>query len=103
LACYPRLEGFITGKNKAPVQEIEERDGDKKILAPNLEYEDWLAGDQQVFSFILASIPKEILIRIATTETVAEAGRTIHLSDSCLHYQHEDGARKYSQGNYVCC
>jgi hypothetical protein len=65
--------GFVTRKKKAATEEVEEKDGDKKILVSNLEYEDWLTGDQQVFSFILASVSKEILVRIATAKTAAEA------------------------------
>jgi hypothetical protein len=68
-----RLEGFVTGKKKSPVEEIEEQDDDKKILVPNPEYEDWLAGDQQVFSFLFASVSKETLVRIATATTAVEA------------------------------
>jgi hypothetical protein len=42
-------------------------------MVPNSEYEDWLAADQQVFNFLLASVSKEILIRIAMAKTVVEA------------------------------
>jgi hypothetical protein len=31
-------------------------------MVPNSEYEDWLVADQQVFSFLLASVSKEILV-----------------------------------------
>jgi hypothetical protein len=34
------LEGFVTGKKKAPVKEIEEQDDDKKTLVANPDYED---------------------------------------------------------------
>jgi steroid 5-alpha reductase family enzyme len=63
-----RLEVFIYGKKKAPAEELEEKDDDKKILVPNPEYEDWLVGDQQVLNFILTSVSK-ILVRITTHET----------------------------------
>jgi hypothetical protein len=80
--CYsvgraPCLEGFINGKKKALAKELEEKDGDKKIMVPNLEYEDWLIRDQQVLSFILASVSKEILVRIATTATTEEAWKKL--------------------------
>jgi hypothetical protein len=52
------LEGFSTRKKKAPSEELEEKDGDKKIMVPNSEYEDWLVGDQQVLSFLLTSVSK---------------------------------------------
>jgi hypothetical protein len=72
-----RLEGFLTGKKKAPTEELEEKEGEKSITVPNPEYEDWLAGDQQVLSFILASISKEILVRVVTAPTTAEAWKIL--------------------------
>jgi hypothetical protein len=72
-----RLEGFITGKKKAPPEELEGKDGDKNILVSNLEYEDWLTGDQQVLSFLLASVSKEILVRIAMAPTTEEAWKKL--------------------------
>jgi hypothetical protein len=41
-------------------------------MVPNPAYEDWRAGDQQVFIFILASMTKEILVCIATTISAAK-------------------------------
>jgi hypothetical protein len=68
-----RLEGYVTGKKEALVEEIEDKVDGKKVMVPNSKYEDWLAADQQVFSFLLASVSKEILIRIAMVKTVVEA------------------------------
>jgi hypothetical protein len=42
-------------------------------MIPNLVYEDWRVSDQQVFSFILVSVTKEILVHIAMATTAAEA------------------------------
>jgi hypothetical protein len=67
--CGAQLEGFITGKKKAPAAEIQEKVGDTTVTVANSEYEDWLAADQQVLSFILTSVTKEVLVRIATTKT----------------------------------
>jgi hypothetical protein len=66
-----RLEGFIIRKKKALNTELEEK-GDKSITIANPEYEDWLAGDQHVLSFILASVSKKILVRVAMATTTAE-------------------------------
>jgi hypothetical protein len=68
-----RLDGYVTGKKKASATELEEKQGDQKVMVANPEYEDWLASDQQVFSFTLASVSKEILARIATATTAAQA------------------------------
>jgi hypothetical protein len=71
--CGARLDGYVTGKKKAPTTELEEKQGDQKVMVANPKYEDWLASDQQVFSFILASVSKEILARIAMVTTAAQA------------------------------
>jgi hypothetical protein len=68
-----RLDGYGSGKKKASATKLEEKQGDQKVMVANPEYEDWLASDQQVFSFILASVSKEILARIATATTAAQA------------------------------
>jgi hypothetical protein len=64
------LKGFITGKKAPPPAEIAKKEGEK---VANLDYEDWHARDQQVFGYILASVSKDIFVRIATTKTVAGA------------------------------
>jgi glutathionylspermidine synthase len=46
-------------------------------MITNLEYEDWLAGDQQVLSFLLPFVSKEILVRVATVKMVAEAWKLL--------------------------
>jgi hypothetical protein len=38
---------------------------------PNPAYEDWFAKDQQVLSFVLGSLAREILSQIAAKETAA--------------------------------
>ena len=65
-----RLEGYLTGKTKMPAAELVSKDGDK---VANSAYEDWLASDQQVLSFLLASVSKDVLIQIATKHTATEA------------------------------
>jgi hypothetical protein len=39
-----RLEGFVTGRKKAPPTEVEKQEGDTKVLVPNPEYEDYEIG-----------------------------------------------------------
>jgi hypothetical protein len=46
-------------------------------MITNLEYEDWLAGDQQVLSFLLPFVSKEILVHVATVKMVAEAWKLL--------------------------
>jgi hypothetical protein len=46
-------------------------------LAAYLDYEDWLAADQQVLSFIFASVTKEILVHVAAAKTAADAWKIL--------------------------
>jgi hypothetical protein len=41
------------------------------------DYEDWLAADQQVLSFIFASVTKEILVHVAAAKTTADAWKIL--------------------------
>jgi hypothetical protein len=58
----------------SPARQINGKDGDK---ISNPAYEDWLASDQQVLSFLLSSVSKEILVQIATKQSAAEAWTVI--------------------------
>jgi hypothetical protein len=69
-----RLEGYLTGSAKKPAMMIDGKDGD---MVTNPVYEDWLAADQQVLSFLLSSVSKEILIQVATKEIAAEVWQAI--------------------------
>jgi hypothetical protein len=60
-----------------PVVELDAKDGEKEIKITNPDYEDWLAVDQQVLSFLLASASKDVLIQIAVKKTAADAWQTI--------------------------
>jgi hypothetical protein len=72
-----RLEGYLTDKIIKPVVELDAKDGEKEIKITNPDYEDWLAVDQQVLSFLLASASKDVLIQIAAKKTAADAWQTI--------------------------
>jgi hypothetical protein len=73
-----RLEGFLTVKTEAPAAEIVSKDNDgKTIKTPNPAHESWLAQDQQVLSFLLSSLSKEILSSAASKSTAALAWKEI--------------------------
>ncbi len=72
-----RMEGYITGAKQAPAAEIDAKEGDKVVKVTNPAYETWVAEDQQVLGYILASVSKEILTQVVNTETAAEAWRAI--------------------------
>jgi hypothetical protein len=76
--CGARLLGFITGDSKAPPSKIMQKDTiGKKVEVLNLEYEDWEATNQQVLSYLLSSLSKDILTQVSSATTAAEAWKEI--------------------------
>jgi hypothetical protein len=71
-----RLEGYLTSKIIKPTVELDAKDGEKEIKITNPDYEDWLAADQQVLSFLLTSVSKDVLIQIAAKKTAVDAWQT---------------------------
>jgi histone deacetylase 1/2 len=69
-----RLEGYLTGATEAPPAEIKNKEG-KDI--PNPAFEEWEAKDQQILSFILSSLSRDIMTQVAKAETAAEAWQAI--------------------------
>jgi hypothetical protein len=67
-----RLEGYLTGVSKKPAVQIDDKDGDKTVRFINPAYEDWLAFDNQVLSFLLTSVSKDLLVQVAAKETASE-------------------------------
>jgi hypothetical protein len=75
-----RLEGFLTGKKTKPAEEVEIKDADGNLIkTANSEYEDWIAADQQVLSYLLASVSKDIRMQVASKSSAAEAWSTIEV------------------------
>jgi len=64
-----QLVGFIDGSSPAPSEEIATGTDGKK--APNPAYSAWLALDQQVFSYLVTSLSKDVLKQVATCSTAA--------------------------------
>jgi hypothetical protein len=73
-----RLQGFLSGDNKPPAAELVIKGADgKEEKKPNLMLEDWEAMDQQVLSYLLSSLGKEILNQVSTFPTAAHAWTAI--------------------------
>lgn len=72
--CGAQLVGFITGASKAPPKEIAGTDDKQE---PNPAYTTWLALDQQVFSYLLASLSRDVLKQVSTCGTAASLWATI--------------------------
>jgi hypothetical protein len=56
-----RLEGYLTGSTKMPDEFLDTHEGDKEVKTPNPAHENWVAVDQQVFSFLLSSVTRDVL------------------------------------------
>lgn len=71
-----RLVGHLIGDLPAPLIEIDTKVDNKDVKVPNLAYE-WYAKDQQVLSFFLGSLGRDVLGQVVMKETVAPAWAAI--------------------------
>lgn len=69
-----RLEGYLTGATKMPDEETVDNKGKK---SPNPAFEEWEAKDQQILSYLLSSISREVQIQVTSAKTAAEAWHSI--------------------------
>ena len=67
-----QLEGFIDGTTPAPPKQIEVTIDGKKATTANEAYAKWIASDQQVLSYLLSTLSKEILTQVATKQSAAD-------------------------------
>ena len=73
-----QLEGYLDGTVQAPPTHNEEKDKDgKPILTPNPAYTTWVTRDQQLMSYLLSSMSKDVLAQVATTKTAAQVWSTL--------------------------
>jgi hypothetical protein len=56
-----RLVGYTDGSSPAPPEEITTGTGAGAKTEPNPAYTAWLALDQQVFSYVVTSLTKDVL------------------------------------------
>ena len=73
------MASFLDVEQVVPPTTIEvTSDDDKtKSKAPNPEFGTWYARDQQVFSYLLTTLPREMAIQVATCHTAAELWNTV--------------------------
>ncbi|XP_034576869.1 uncharacterized protein [Setaria viridis] len=74
-----QLLGILEGKVPAPSPILEVLLDDKKKEVSNLEYDSWVSKDQQILSYLLNSITREVLAGVATTTTSAEAWKALEV------------------------
>jgi len=68
--CGAQLYGHLTGDAIKPAEQIDDKGGHK---VPNPAFVAWDAKDNQILSFLFASVSREIMIHIAKSKTAAEA------------------------------
>ena len=69
---------FIDGNAVAPAATLEiVKSGNEIEKVPNPALERWAAQEQQVLSFLLSSLSREILTQVATMPTAADVWRAI--------------------------
>jgi hypothetical protein len=67
------MEGHLTGAAAAPPQELAGKDSTgKDASVPNPEYQEWYYRDQQVLSFVLGSLGREVLAQVAAQDNAAD-------------------------------
>jgi hypothetical protein len=72
------LDGFLNGTTTAPSKTLEVWQVDNITKTEeNPAYASWYVQDQQLFSFLLNSVTKEVLSQVATESSAAGAWRTI--------------------------
>jgi hypothetical protein len=86
----PALRGaqaldLVEGIEKAPFEEIEVEDSNKKkMVVKNAEYSNWIARDQQVLRWLLNALSPDVLVHVIGLETSSEvwAALNSHVSDT---------------------
>lgn len=73
------MASFLDTEQPPPPTTIEVTgsDGKTKTKGPNPEFGLWYARDQQVFSYVLTTLPREMAVQVATCHTAAELWNTV--------------------------
>lgn len=73
---HPRAElyDFLSPTVEPPAKHLAKKEGEDKEAIPilNKEYSAWVAKDQQVMSYLLVSLSREILQQVSSSTTAAE-------------------------------
>lgn len=64
-----QVTGLLDGTDAAPPKMVEQQQPDKTMaMGPNPLYGPWLSKDQQVLSYLLNSLSKEVLAQVIGKE-----------------------------------
>jgi hypothetical protein len=67
-----QLEDHLSRMVAPPPKGIVVKRGDKEEKEANPEYTRWLALDQQVLSYLLSTMTRDVMLQVATATTAAE-------------------------------
>lgn len=73
-----QLEGLLDSTLAPPPNEVDVKDGEKTVKAPNPDYARWVAQDQQVLSYLLTNMSRDVMAQVATAKTTAELWTAVH-------------------------
>lgn len=71
------MEGFLDGSVQVPPKEIDIKVGDKVTNAVNTEYTKWLTQDQQVLSYLLTSMTRDVILQVGAAMTTTDLWATV--------------------------
>lgn len=72
-----QMAGFFDGTKEMPAPTKIVKKDEKDIVVPNPDYTEWVAQEQQVLSYLLLSLSREILSQVVHMNTAAGVWTTI--------------------------
>lgn len=73
-----QLEGYLDGSEGQPPKLVTKKDAQgKDVQKPNPEYARWIALDQQVVSYLLSSLSRDMLSHVATLKTASQVWKAL--------------------------
>ena len=66
-----QLTGFLDNSTPAPAKEVDVTTDGKTVKVANAAYGLWIAQDQQVLGYLLASLSREVLAQVVDQTTSA--------------------------------
>jgi hypothetical protein len=67
-----RLTCYLDGSTEAPNQEVSVKRGDTNVIEANQDYEDWVAQDQKVLSFLISSFSRDVQPHVVSAKRAVE-------------------------------
>jgi hypothetical protein len=75
--CGAQLFGFLDGTAIAPAEKITTKVGAAEEEVPNPAFGVWKAQEQQVLSYLLASVSRDVLVQVAALLTAVDVWKHI--------------------------